>query len=370
MQRILVTGGLGFIGSFTVESLIRKGHDVVVLDNLEYQVHRGRKPKYVNKDATYVRGDIRYAKHWLKALKDVDAVIHLAGAVGVGQSFWQARKYMEVNATGTATLFEILTKERKIRERMEKIVVASSKSCYGEGSYRCAEHSVFHPDQRPISQLRRGVWEVRCPVCGRESEPVGVSEEKPLQNLSPYALSKYATERLALDFGYALDIPTVAFRYFNVFGPRQSLSNPYTGVMAIFLSRLRSGNSPFLFEDGGQLRDYVYVEDVARINTIALRKGSGVYNVGTGRPRSLLDVEGMLSRATGSDIKPIVSGEFRPGDNRHDFADIARLKNTFGGVDFTDMEKGIKNLVEWSAAAEVNDMFERQESERKRYLAV
>ena len=185
MKKILVTGGAGFIGSHTVDTLVGRGYEVVVLDNLERQVHRGRKPSYMNPKAVYLKGDVRNRQSWIRALKGVNSVIHLAGAVGVGQSFWQARKYMDVNAGGTATFYEILTRDRKIREQIEKIVVASSKSCYGEGSYECTEHNVFNPEQRPVKQLKARAWEVVCPACGREASPVGIREDKPRQNLSP-----------------------------------------------------------------------------------------------------------------------------------------------------------------------------------------
>jgi dTDP-L-rhamnose 4-epimerase len=366
---VLVTGGMGFIGSHTVDLLVKEGHEVRVLDNLERQVHQGRKPDYLNPDATYIVGDIRYRKHWLKALKGVDAVIHLAGAVGIGQSFWEAKKYSDVNVGGTAMLYEILTRERSIRNRIEKIVVAASKSSYGEGVYRCGSHGTFHPDQRPVSQLRKGEWEVKCPRCGRESTPVGITEDTPMQGLNPYSISKNAVELLAMGFSSALGIETAALRYFNVYGPRQSLSNPYTGVMAIFLTRLQSGNRPFLFEDGAQLRDYVYVEDVARVNVSALARGRGAVNVGTGRPTSLREVVRQLDDALGCGISPTLSGEFRPGDNRHDFADLRRFQETFGKLPLTPMSKGIRKLVEWSASAQVHDNFEKEERERKRFLS-
>ena len=369
MTKVLVTGGLGFIGSHTVDLLIAKGHDVVVLDNLEMQVHMGKMPRHKNSHAKYILGDIRHRKYWLKALKGVNSVIHLAGAVGVGQSFWQARKYIDVNAGGTATMFDVIIHDAKLKSSIEKIVVASSKSLYGEGAYRCAVHGMLYPEQRTLSQMKKKEWEVRCPVCGGDTIPVGIPEEKPPQNLSPYALSKYATERLAIDFSYALGIPTVALRYFNVYGPRQSLNNPYTGVIAIFLSRIMSGNSPFLFEDGMQMRDYVYAEDVARVNVSSLTKGEGIYNVGTGKPHTLLDIVALLNKATGLDIEPFISGEFRPGDNRHDFADIGRLTRDFGTISFTEFNFGIRKLVEWSASARVKDLFEREERERKRFLA-
>ena len=369
MDRILVTGGMGFIGSHTVDELVKRGYEVKVMDNLEHQVHGGVAPSYKNKDAKYLHGDIRHRKSWLAALQDVDSVIHLAGSVGIGQSFWEAKKYVDTNVSGTALMYELLTKDVKLRKRINKIVVASSKSLYGEGSYVCEEHGLQAPDVRPIKQLQRKEWEVKCPVCGQDLVPTGVMESKYPQNLNPYSLSKYATERPAMDYSYSLGIPTVAFRYFNVYGERQSLSNPYTGVMAIFLSRIKNKNSPFLFEDGKQLRDYIYVKDVARLNANALNHGSGVYNLGTGNGTSLLEVVHKLNQALGTDIRPTVSNEFRPGDNRHDFADISLLIRDFGKNDFTPLEKGIKILAQWSEGIESVDRFEKEEAERKKFLS-
>ena len=191
MSKVLITGGAGFIGSHTVDELVNRGYEVVVLDNLERQVHQGKMPAYLNDKAKFIRGDIRFRKHWLKALKGVEYIIHLAGAVGVGQSFWQAKKYADVNASGTSLMYEIITTERAIRIDVRKVIVASSKSIYGEGSYACEEHGVNYPLPRPVDQLKRDEWEVRCPKCKRLVKPVGITEDKPAQNLSPYALSKY-----------------------------------------------------------------------------------------------------------------------------------------------------------------------------------
>ena len=368
MGKILVTGGLGFIGSHTVDRLIDQGHEVVVLDNLERQVHLGNMPKYANSKAKYLKGDIRYRKHWLNALKDVTGIIHLAGAVGIGQSFWQARKYMDVNAGGTATLFELLISNKKIAKNIEKITVASSKSLYGEGAYRCEEHGEVHPMPRAIGQLKKGQWEIVCPHCGKITSPIPVKEDKPPQNLNPYSLSKYATEKLALDFSEVLGIPSVGLRYFNVYGPRQSLSNPYTGVVAIFLSRLKNQNQPYIFEDGKQLRDYIYVDDVAKINALSLDHGNGAYNVGTGTPKSLNQVVETLNENLGTNINPKISNEFRPGDNRHDYADNRKLLNDFHISDFVQFKPGMMKLVEASAEANAIDYFEKQERERKQFL--
>ena len=369
MDRVLVTGGLGFIGSHTVDRLIESGYSVTVLDSLERQVHLGKMPEYKNPDAEYIIGDVRFKKHWKTALKDVDYIIHLAGAVGTGQSFWQPRKYLSVNSVGTANLYEILENDKNLKERIKKIVVASSKSIEGEGTYKCEMHGIIFPESRKIEDLARHNWEPFCPQCGRPMLPVPMQETKPVQNPNPYSLGKYSTEILALQYSKVLKIPTVAFRYFNVYGPRQSLSNPYTGVLAIFLSRLKNGNRPVLFEDGKQLRDYVYVEDVAALNVEALKKGSGSYNLGTGKPTSLIDIVRYLNLGLGTNIEPTVSGEFRIGDNRHDFASTDRLFSAFGKIDFVPLEEGIRKLISWSNGVNAVDSFEKQERERLRYLS-
>lgn len=368
MERVLVTGGLGFIGSHTVDKLIESGYSVTVLDNLERQVHLGKMPEYKNPKADYIIGDVRFQKHWKKALKNVDYIIHLAGAVGTGQSFWQPRKYLSVNSIGTANLYEILENDKNIKGRIKKIIVASSKSIDGEGAYRCETHGIVFPESRKIEDLVSHRWDPLCPQCGKPMAPVPMQETKPVQNPNPYSLSKYSTEILALQYSKVLNIPTVAFRYFNVYGPRQSLSNPYTGVLAIFLSRLKNGNRPVLFEDGLQLRDYVYVEDVASLNVKALKNGSGSYNLGTGKPTSLMHIVRYLNLGLGTDIEPTVSGEFRIGDNRHDFASTDRLFSAFGKIDFVSLEQGIKKLIAWSNGVNARDSFDKQEKERLKYL--
>lgn len=368
MARVLVTGGCGFIGSHTVDKLVEKGYDVRVLDNLEYQVHRGRIPNYFNPKAEYMIGSVRSASILKKALEDVDYVIHLAGMVGMIQAFWQAKKYMDVNAGGTGMLFETILKTQKFRGQIKKVVVASSKSLYGESAYVCKEHGMVFPNQRPIEQLEKKEWEVRCPSCSKEVSPVGIPEEKPPQNLTPYTLSKYTTERLAMSYSYALNIPIVAFRYFNVYGPRQSLSNPYTGVIAVFMSRYKNGNPPLIVEDGKEQRDFIYVADVAWANVEALEKGSGVYNLGTGKPHSVNEIAKSIGKALGSSVEPKVTEEFRPGDSRHDLADISRFTRDFGKHNFVDLDEGLRKLVEWGRNAEAIDLYDTSEMERKRYF--
>ena len=368
MEKVLVTGGLGFIGSHTVDRLIEEGYRVTVLDNLERQVHLGKVPEYRNKKAEYIFGDIRYRKHWMKALEGAEYIIHLAGAVGIGQSFWQGKKYMDINVGGTVALYDILINNKSMTKNMRKIVVASSKSLYGEGTYKCDEHGKITPMPRDIDQLRSHQWEILCPVCGKPTSPVATREDKPPQNLNPYSLGKYATERMAMFYSDILEMPSVALRYFNVYGPRQSLSNPYTGVVAIFLSRLKNSHKPVLFEDGKQMRDYIYVKDVAYINVRSLTKGSRIYNVGTGKPESLLGVVSTLNSILNTNIEPEITGDFRPGDNRHDFADNSRLTSDYGISKFVDFDDGMRALVSEARSLDAKDMFEKEEVERKKFL--
>lgn len=368
-MKILVTGGAGFIGSHTVDLLIEKGYEVVVLDNLEPQVHYNKRPDYLNAEAEYILGDVTKKTDWLKALRNVDAIIHLVAMVGVGQSMYQPVRYLTANTIGTANMYEVLLEKTEIRKNIQKIIVASSKSIYGEGAYECKEHGIVYPGLRSIEQLERRDWEIHCPICGEYVKHVGITEEKPAQNLSTYALSKYDTERIAVNFGFALRIPTIAFRYFNVYGPRQSLNNPYTGVAAIFLSRIKNSNPPIIFEDGNQMRDFIYVEDIARVNLLGLEKNvGGVYNIGTGKPTSILDIAKTLIDIFDSKVEPEITEEFRVGDNRHDFADISKVKRELGFKPEWDLKQGFEKLVEWGETQEAIDMFEEAENERKKYL--
>lgn len=370
MSSVLVTGGAGFIGTHTVKELIEDGFNVGVLDSLETQAHLNASRTAMDPNVKLIKGDVRYKKSWERALTDVEYVIHLAGAVGIAQSFWQVKKYMDTNTIGTTNLYQTIVTNKEIRKRIKKIVVASSKSCYGEGSYKCKEHGSFNPGIRSLRQLIKKEWDVKCPICGRIADPIPISEEKPLQNLNPYSLSKYTTEQLALDFGYSLEIPTVALRYFNVYGSGQSLSNPYTGVMAIFLSRIKNNRSPIVFEDGLQQRDFIHVSDVARVNVLSLEKGSGVYNVGTGKPTTLLRMVKLINDHMGSSVMPEIPQKFRQGDNRHDFANNAKLSGDLGLNNYIPLSKGLEELVSWSKTASAVDWFDKEERERDKFLSI
>lgn len=349
--RALVTGGAGFIGSHIVDGLLAADYEVVVYDALVPQVHgpdAGR-PGYLDPDVELVVGDVRDREKLAPLLRSADVVLHEAAAVGVGQSMYDIVDYVEVNAVGTAVLCELLARDRG---DVRKLLVASSMSNYGEGAYRCPEHGRLAPTPRPVSQLERREWELQCPTCSAELTAVPTDEAKPLRPTSVYATTKRDQEELVLNVGAAYDIPAVALRYFNVYGPRQSLSNPYTGVAAIFSSRLLNGEPPLIFEDGHQSRDFTHVSDIVRANLAALATDAAdgeVVNVGTGRPTDMLQLVEMLATGLGCEgLEPQVLGQFREGDIRHCVADTTKLGTLLGLTDPVRLEDGMADLVSWA----------------------
>ena len=376
---MLVTGGAGFIGSYIVEELLRAGYEVRLFDSLEPQVHgglaeTGAAPEYLAEEAEFVQGDVRDREAVDKALEGVDYLFHEAALVGVGQSMYDARRYMDVNAVGGANVLDAVTQSKTVRSRLKKMVVASSMSIYGEGAYRCAEHGLVYPRLRPAAQLEKGEWELRCPSCGAGVTPVATSEDKPLQPLSIYAIGKRDHEEMFLAMGAAYGIPSVALRYWQVYGARQALSNPYTGVGAIFSSRILAGNRPPIYEDGRQLRDFVHAKDIARANVLALEseKADGVaVNVGTGTALSILEVAETLIREMGADargLKPDILGTFRPGDTRHCFPDLTRARELMGYEATIPFAQGARELIAWVRDQEgkVEDRFEQAQRELQR----
>lgn len=369
-MKILITGGAGFIGSHTTDLLIDNGYDVRVVDNLLEQVHGSKKPSYINRKAEFVKGDASDKDSWKKWLQDVNVVIHLASMAGLAQSMHEPREYCNANIMGTANFYETLIKEPQLKKNIKKIIVASSKTLYGEGAYRCREHGLAFPELRTLEQLQKRDWELHCPDCGKKMPAAPIPEEKPAQCLSVYALTKYATEKLAMMYASTLSIPTVAFRYFSVFGPRQSLSNPYTGVCSIFISRIKNKKSQVIFEDGNQIRDFIFVEDVARANLLAVKKKdfSGIYNVGSGVGQSINKVASTISKVLGGDIKPTVTNEFRYGDTRNDLSDNKKIERDLNFKPKYTFDEGIKKLIEWSETEKAIDKFEQAEQERKKLL--
>jgi dTDP-L-rhamnose 4-epimerase len=363
VSRVLVTGGAGFIGSHVTESLLEAGYEVRVYDRLVEQVHGSHGPRYVSPDAEFMRGDMRDADRLRRALREVDAVVHHAAEVGVGQSMYQIRRYVDGNTSGTGVLLELLANER---HRVERIVVASSMSVYGEGAYRCEQHGLVHPRTRGDDQLAARDWEMHCPECGRGAVPVPTAESKPLHPTSIYAISKLDQELMCLAVGRAYDIGVVAMRYFNTYGPRQALSNPYTGVAAIFSSRLINGQPPLVFEDGAQLRDFVHVHDVARATVLALESTRAVgeaINIGTGRPVSVLEVADVLASHIGVNLPSRLSATSRSGDIRHCWADITRAHTLLGFEPTVSFAEGMRELVEWVREQEAEDGSEAAHAE-------
>jgi dTDP-L-rhamnose 4-epimerase len=366
-ERVLITGGAGFVGSHLADALTAAGHEVIVFDNLEPQVHGVdcQRPAYLDARLRLERGDIRDLNALTPLVREVDVVFHLAAMVGVGQSMYQVRRYTDVNAMGMATLLEALVASRG---QVRKLVVASSMSIYGEGAYRCPNCGTVYPRLRPTEQLSRFAWEVRCLDCGAELEPVPTSEDKPLFPTSIYAINKRDHEEMALAFGQAYDVPAVALRFFNIYGSRQALTNPYTGVAAIFCGRMLSGQTPVVYEDGGQLRDFVHVSDVVQACCLAMQRSTAdhqVLNVGTGRPVSVLQVGELLARELGWQGGFEIRERFRAGDIRHCFADITRIQALLGYEPRHHFETGVSELVAWVAEQQATSVPASGEVERQ-----
>lgn len=358
LKRVLITGGAGFVGSHVADELLHRGYEVRVFDNFSPQVHGDQEdiPAYLNPEVEIIRGDLTDRSKVRKAVQGIDAVFHLAAAVGVGQSMYEIQKYVSANNLGTAVLLETL-----IEQPVQKIVVASSMSLYGEGLYKNRRGEVVPAKDRSLAQLKARRWEV-LDEDGEELIPVPTPETKSPALASIYALSKYDQERMCLMIGKAYGMSATALRFFNIYGPRQSLSNPYTGVLAIFASRLLNDLPPVIFEDGGQQRDFVSVYDVAQACRLALETPESdgeVFNIGSGRQFTILELAESMAEVLGKDIEPSISEKYRVGDIRHCFADIAKAAHVLGYKPKITFEKGLQDLVEWlqeqQPAVAIND---------------
>jgi dTDP-L-rhamnose 4-epimerase len=360
----LITGGAGFIGAHLASELLTAGYAVRVLDKLDQQVHAGSaRPSYLNRDVELIVGDITDRDCVKRALENVDMVCHFAANVGVGQSMYEIVRYTQTNDVGTAVLLEEMA-----RTEIRRLLVASSMSVYGEGLARAGTKFV-EPQPRSLEQLKAGAWELLAPD-GRVLEPVATPETKSPSLHSVYALNKYVQERMGLIFGAAYGRDVVAMRFFNVYGPYQALSNPYTGVLAIFGSRLLNRRPPMIFEDGMQRRDFVHVRDVARACRLALQSPLArgrVINVGSGQSRTVLDIAQTMARVMGRpEITPHVTGKYRAGDIRHCFADISLARDLLGFVPETRFEDGLAELVEWLLEQKAVDSVEAATQELSR----
>jgi dTDP-L-rhamnose 4-epimerase len=362
VDNVLVTGGAGFIGAHLAGELLEAGVTVRALDNLEPQVHPdGRRPPYLDPDVELIRGDVRDPEAVASALDGVDAVVHLAARVGVGQSMYELAGYTGANTFGTAVLLEAL-----VARPVERLVVASSMSIYGEGLYRDDEGRLHEDADRTRAQLEDGRWDPVGPG-GARLTPLPTPETKPPALSSVYALNKFDQERLCLIYGSAYGVPTTALRFFNVYGPHQALSNPYTGVLAIFASRLLNGRRPLVFEDGEQRRDFVSVRDVARACRLALESDAAAgraVNVGSGESVSVVELAERLALLLGrEDVLPEITGKARAGDIRHCFADVTLARELLGFEAAVDLESGMAELAEWLEGQVAEDRVDDAASE-------
>src|SRR6266699_3074897 len=353
-KHALVTGGAGLIGSHVVDLLVREGWKVRVLDNLEKNTHRRGKPAWINKDTEFIQGDMRDRETITAALDNIDVVFHQAA---YGGYMPEIVKFVHVNSLGTAQMLEVI---RDKHLPIRKVVVASSQAVYSEGAGECPNHGLVFPSVRPIEQLRKGDWEVRCPICGATTKSVPTPENAPVVGETVYGLTKIDQERLVLLWGRQVGIPTVALRYSCTYGPRQSIFNPYTGVIAIFRTRLLNGLPPVLYEDGEQTRDFSFVEDVARANLLAVetdRLDGLAVNIGSGRGIPIREIAEQLSDILEIDIAPEINADFRPGEMRHLTSNTA-LAQSAGYKPIVDLSDGIARYIGWiRTQSDIRDYF-------------
>ena len=357
-KRALVTGGAGLIGSHVTDLLVREGWKVRVLDNLEPQTHRRGKPAWINPKVEFTHGDIRDRETIAAALDRIDIVFHQAA---YGGYMPEISKYVHVNSLGTAQMLELI---REKNLPIKKIVVASSQAVYSEGAGICPKHQLVFPAVRPVEQLRKGDWEVHCPICGAITKSAPTPENAPVGGETVYGLTKVDQEKLVLLWGKQVGIPTIALRYSCTYGPRQSIFNPYTGVIAIFCTRLLNNLPPVLYEDGEQTRDFSFVEDIARANLLTAETdhldGLAV-NVGSEKGVSIRKVAGIVSSALKIDIEPEARGEFRPGEMRHLTSDTARIRSA-GYQPQIKLEEGIERYIDWiRSQSDIRDYFSEAE---------
>jgi dTDP-L-rhamnose 4-epimerase len=369
-MRILVTGGAGFIGSHLCRELLNLGHSVRVIDNLNPQVHGNDADPYkiLPREVEFVLGDVRSSDCLLHALKGIDIVFHLAAETGVGQSMYQIHSYMDCNVGGTAQLFQTIVDQSC---DIKKIIIASSRAVYGEGAGECANCGEVYPNLRNPEDLVAGRWEVRCPQCGSWAKPIPTREDKPLNPGSVYAISKRVQEDLALCIGQAYSIPVVALRFFNVYGSGQSLTNPYTGIITIFASRIKEGKPPLIYEDGQETRDFVHVSDVVQGCILAMetdRADYQIFNIGSGTFLSILDMAKIMIKELGVDLEPEVIGKYRVGDIRHCTADLTKAQQLLGYRPRVSFSEGIREFLAWARDCDSEDKLEQatRELEQRR----
>lgn len=372
MNNILITGGAGFIGSNLAIKLAKNGNNVIVLDNLNEQIHG----KDFNKSYTYnlikdkvkfIRGDVRNKKSWDEALtEDIDIVIHLAAETGTGQSMYEINRYIETNIGGTSILLDKLVNEKN---NVKKIIIASSRAIYGEGKFLCKEHGIVYPETRKEVDMEQGDFNVKCPICKNNVISIPTDEESISHPTSIYGYTKKAQEELSILVGKSIGLPVVAFRFQNVYGPGQSLKNPYTGILSIFSTQIKNGNDINVFEDGKETRDFVYIEDVTDAIILSINNDKAnyeVFNVGSGEKMDVLSIANTLIEKYKSNVNVNVSGNYRLGDIKDNIADLTKIESVLGYKPKVSFKEGISNFVDWVSKQQIEkDNYEQSIKEMK-----
>ena len=356
MKNVLITGGAGFIGSNLSLQLKQKGYEVTVLDNLSPQIHGENSELYnsIKNEVRFIKGDVRNTEDWEKALKNQHIIIHLAAETGTGQSMYEVQKYVDTNISGTAILLDYLVNQK---HEVQKVVIASSRAIYGEGKYECKQHGFVYPEDRIEKDLLAGDFEPKCPVCKNELKVLATDEMSKIHPSSVYGITKQNQEQMVLNVCKSIGIPAVAFRYQNVYGPGQSLKNPYTGILSIFSTQIRNGNNINIFEDGLESRDFVYIDDVVAATVLGIENDAAnqeVFNVGFGEAITVMEVAETLKALYQSNIEINISGNFRLGDIRHNFADLSKIKEKLNFVPQYDFKTGVTEFVNWVKQQEIN----------------
>ncbi len=365
MEKTLITGGAGFIGSHTADALLALGYRVRVLDILDPQVHGAgcSRPPYLDPRIELIVGDVRDRETVTRSVAGVDSIYHFAASTGVGQSMYEIQSYCDVNVTGTAMLLDVLANSR---HQVKRVILSSSRAVYGEGSYSCNSCGIIYPQPRSREQLERHEWEILCPKCSAPLVPIPTAEERPLQPVSVYALTKRVQEELLRLFSASYGIPHVILRYFNVYGPRQAINNPYTGIGAIFTNRAISGHELEIYEDGRPGRDFVHVRDVVQANLLALKKEqaiNGTFNVGSGEHLTVLDLAQSIKEQLGSKVTLNCSNRYRLGDIRDCYADLGRSRSLLGYAPAVPFATGVADLIAWAKGEAVEDRLAIAEGE-------
>ncbi|TDX84090.1 SDR family NAD(P)-dependent oxidoreductase [Epilithonimonas xixisoli] len=367
-NRVLITGGAGFIGSNLSLKLIEKGCEITVLDNLSEQIHGDDSDllKSIEGKVNFIKGDVRNIEDWEKALVNQDVVVHLAAETGTGQSMYEVQKYVDVNINGTGIFLDYLVNRE---HSVKKVIIASSRAIYGEGKYQCETHGFQYPDERLEENLAKGEFEPKCSICNQNLILLATDETSTIHPSSVYGITKQNQEQMVLNVCKSIGVGAVAYRYQNVYGPGQSLKNPYTGILSIFSTQIKNGNDINIFEDGLESRDFVFIDDVVDATIAGIENDevtSEVFNVGSGVCTSVIEVAEALKRLYNSDVNINISGNFRLGDIRHNYADLTKIKDKLKFTPNFTFQQGVEKFAEWVNTQEVQkDQYEKSIEEMK-----